>query len=518
MAACVVCGDDEKEDAPLRKTSCGEHWMCDVCLEQVFDLAIRDESKYHPRCCDAQFSVLLIDDFEDYLPFELAFDYRVKEREYSIQSRSRTYCGNKTCGHFIHPDSYKQDPADSALCDACNALTCIKCMTLIDYEGPHTCAISDAEVKFQEAVKEHKYQRCTCKYVIELSEACNHITCKCGREFCYICGEDWEGYHGCPSYGHPQYDDDGYNQDGFHKDTGLNRNGFTRQGQQEHDRFGDTGFDDEGFDREGFDEDGRDRNGFNRDGWDDAGFDVNGFNAEGLNADGLPRMPADMLEEHRMAMDARNIELGNFEAEQEEEEGTESSVSSEEGDGDENEGQEPTGEAVTENEENEGESDGEEDNGVPTEEDLGGNPTEARNLAGEPQSPSHNGSNEGEDDRMLQDFGDDEDPHHGTPSSDEGFLNLTAREQLAQAFANASSDDLPPSPKMMDIDQGDSFEESAEIKELVVIGEGQDIHQEGDVDGTSTHQGNVGQGSTALYGSQSFSGTTNVGNTAQGPQ
>ncbi|KAF2497954.1 hypothetical protein BU16DRAFT_537538 [Lophium mytilinum] len=359
MAVCVVCEDEEKEETPLRETGCGEHSMCDACLEQVFRLALTDESKYHPQCCGLEESVLLVDDFEQYLPFELVFDYRVKEREYSVLARSRTYCGSKTCGKFIHPDNYKQDPADSALCDACNQLTCTKCATLMDSKGPHTCVISEAEVKFQEAVKEHKYQRCTeCNFVIELTEACNHISCECGREFCYICGKNWDGYHECPSYGHPVYDDEGYNQilpfkDGFHKDTGLNRNGFTRSGQIDHDRFGETGFDDQGFDREGRDANGRNRGGFDRDGFDENGFDAEGRDADGLDAEGLPMMPADMLEEHRMAMEARNIELGNFQAEpeEEEEESSESSESSEEDEGDEDEGQqgqEPIAEAAAE--------------------------------------------------------------------------------------------------------------------------------------------------------------------------
>ena len=59
--------------------------------------------------------------------------------------------------------------------------------------------------------------------------ACNHITCECGNEFCYICGKPWAGYHSCPRYGVPVYDEDGYNQDGYHRDTGLDREGRTRR-------------------------------------------------------------------------------------------------------------------------------------------------------------------------------------------------------------------------------------------------------------------------------------------------
>lgn len=52
--------------------------------------------------------------------------------------------------------------------------------------------------------------------------------CQCGAEFCYVCGESWQGMHGCPQYGPAVYDEAGYNQDGFHRDTGLDREGQTR--------------------------------------------------------------------------------------------------------------------------------------------------------------------------------------------------------------------------------------------------------------------------------------------------
>jgi hypothetical protein len=53
--------------------------------------------------------------------------------------------------------------------------------------------------------------------------------CGCGHDFCYVCGKDWNGLHGCPHYGPATYDEEGYNQDGYHRDTGLNRDGLTRR-------------------------------------------------------------------------------------------------------------------------------------------------------------------------------------------------------------------------------------------------------------------------------------------------
>lgn len=55
--------------------------------------------------------------------------------------------------------------------------------------------------------------------------------CECGTDFCYICGDEWHGMHGCPHYGPAVYDEEDYNQDGFHRTTGLNREGRTRRDQ-----------------------------------------------------------------------------------------------------------------------------------------------------------------------------------------------------------------------------------------------------------------------------------------------
>jgi hypothetical protein len=95
----------------------------------------------------------------------------------------------------------------------------------------HTCTTPEIDEKFQQTAKEKGYQECKiCGHVIELKEACNHITCECGHEFCYLCGEEWYVSlcpKGCPKYGQPQYDDEGYNQDGFHRETGRDRQGRT---------------------------------------------------------------------------------------------------------------------------------------------------------------------------------------------------------------------------------------------------------------------------------------------------
>jgi hypothetical protein len=117
--------------------------------------------------------------------------------------------------------------------------------TILTAVNKHKCEVSEEDKKFKATAKEKGYQECkACGSTVELAEACNHITCECGNQFCYVCGRAWENLSycvgGCPRYGPAVYDDDGYNEDGFHKDTGLDRNGLTAR-----DRWGEGDDDDE---------------------------------------------------------------------------------------------------------------------------------------------------------------------------------------------------------------------------------------------------------------------------------
>jgi hypothetical protein len=42
------------------------------------------------------------------------------------------------------------------------------------------------------------FRRCPkCKFVIEKQNGCNHITCLCKYEFCYLCNDTYKYPHRC---------------------------------------------------------------------------------------------------------------------------------------------------------------------------------------------------------------------------------------------------------------------------------------------------------------------------------
>ncbi|KAJ8114367.1 hypothetical protein OPT61_g3742 [Boeremia exigua] len=245
---CVICGGEEASGEQLVRAPCRRHWVCTDDVASFFERATETESLYPPKCCGQLFS---LDAYEAYVPFEISWAFQMKEHgEYSVSAKYRVYCANPTCSMFLSPALHDTDRSSKityAVCqdEACGKLTCTTCKTLIDAVESHTCDADDDYKKFKQTATEKGFQECpNCASTVELAEACNHITCECGTQFCYVCGDQWEGMHGCPHYGRAIYDEDGYNQDGFHRTTGLNLEGRTRVEQMQIDR-GDDEVEDE---------------------------------------------------------------------------------------------------------------------------------------------------------------------------------------------------------------------------------------------------------------------------------
>ncbi len=76
-------------------------------------------------------------------------------------------------------------------CPKCLKSYCFKCKSL-----PHensSCEENKDKIvdsKFHDLAKNNNYKQCEkCNYWIEKSQGCNHMKCKCGHEFCYVCGK-----------------------------------------------------------------------------------------------------------------------------------------------------------------------------------------------------------------------------------------------------------------------------------------------------------------------------------------
>ncbi|OKL57856.1 hypothetical protein UA08_06595 [Talaromyces atroroseus] len=179
---CVCCLETRE---PFLRGYCG-HELCRDCAREIYLGAIRDEELYPPRCCGRPFSPGIILQVLEYSEFRAFCE---KALEYIAENR--VYCAEPTCSTFIPPSAIH---GDNGICPDCHQQTHLPCRALahpgVDCPLDHTfqgvLAIADTQ----------NWRRCfNCRTMVELERGCNHITCRCGSEFCYVCGLVWKTCH-----------------------------------------------------------------------------------------------------------------------------------------------------------------------------------------------------------------------------------------------------------------------------------------------------------------------------------
>lgn len=121
--------------------------------------------------------------------------------QFSTPWESRTFCPNPACGEFI-PKRKKIDPKHpfEVVCRKCRTRACSTCKRAAHIFGQDCPADWELDAVLQMGEKSG-WRRCyKCRTLVELTQGCSHITCRCKAQFCYICGAVWDPTVGCPNY------------------------------------------------------------------------------------------------------------------------------------------------------------------------------------------------------------------------------------------------------------------------------------------------------------------------------
>ncbi|KAI1326239.1 hypothetical protein F5Y16DRAFT_421984 [Xylariaceae sp. FL0255] len=199
--SCVSCTDD-LPSKKLAKLKCGHRW-CKDCLKRKFKLSIDDLQHMPPKCCTPDGIPLKhVNDLFDNT-FKRAWNKKYAE----ISTQDRIYCPKKKCGKFISPDTIHQhrNGRESARC-SCGTRVCCDCNN--KWHESKRCPVDEDEAQLLRHAKEEGWQRCyKCRTMVELKEGCNHMTCRCGAQFCMICGSKWKSCE-CSLFNYDMMDDD----------------------------------------------------------------------------------------------------------------------------------------------------------------------------------------------------------------------------------------------------------------------------------------------------------------------
>lgn len=133
--------------------------------------------------------------------------YIAATEQFIVPTNERVFCSGG-CGLFLGAST----GAATLPCSKCKQSTCTQCK---EKEHGGDCRADDAAL--ETLMQAQRWQKCTnCKSVVELHDGCNHIkyvcsciltrlsltscSCRCGFQFCYICGAEWKTCN-CQLYG-----------------------------------------------------------------------------------------------------------------------------------------------------------------------------------------------------------------------------------------------------------------------------------------------------------------------------
>lgn len=205
-----ICNICQEEKVKFIKLDC-PHKFCQKCLRQYINLNLKEnqfslqnlicpaENCKKPMTFKLIQKILMKKEFEGVDCKLLAFNPEnfLKKNEKIVK------CPKGSCDFFFimrkNEKNLKQYNCPKCRKDFCvngcpelhQGYTCEQYRTLISEEGK----------EFMGVVQEKGIKKCEkCGAWIEKNKGCNHITCKCSHQFCYICGNKWKTCP-CPQFG-----------------------------------------------------------------------------------------------------------------------------------------------------------------------------------------------------------------------------------------------------------------------------------------------------------------------------
>jgi hypothetical protein len=188
---CKICLEAIPEAEFLPLENCGDLFH-KLCIAQCLNTLIND--RQFPLVCplpECRMEINMIDISErlepaDFARFEeFAFNHFVQRN-----MEDMTCCPTPDCSYVFS----KQGQITMFVCPVCKHEYCLQCKC--SYHGGKSCEdyqrdklYDPSDQAFIEFAKGAKYKTCArCKFWVEKSEGCDHMTCRCGYEFCYVCG------------------------------------------------------------------------------------------------------------------------------------------------------------------------------------------------------------------------------------------------------------------------------------------------------------------------------------------
>ncbi|CAH8263642.1 unnamed protein product [Arabidopsis lyrata] len=204
---CSICFDDDINADQMFSVDICCHVFCSECVRRHIE--VRLAGGYSVTCPQYRCkSKLTYGRCVNILTPKLKEMWEQRIREDAIHVTDRVYCPNPTCSALMSLTELYQLTGSKRCCVKCGEPFCIKCkvpwhnnLSCKRYKELHSNRATN-DNKLTQLANQKSWRQCSkCKQMIELSEGCVHVICRCGHEFCYGCGAD----AGSCSHGHAYY-------------------------------------------------------------------------------------------------------------------------------------------------------------------------------------------------------------------------------------------------------------------------------------------------------------------------
>lgn len=176
LVDCGVCLEPVFSGIAARLPHCS-HTFCSGCLQEGILNFLRTRSEF--RCCGEFLPSTVVAKYGDLDDADLA---RYRDLAVEKVSLNPIYCHDRSCATFIPTYRITED---GARCPACTSITCTQCK-----RRHHEGMCRGEEKRFKNLAKKMNWKFCpSCNELVERSEGCKSISCRCGAVFCYHCGK-----------------------------------------------------------------------------------------------------------------------------------------------------------------------------------------------------------------------------------------------------------------------------------------------------------------------------------------
>ncbi|CAO2210140.1 unnamed protein product [Urochloa humidicola] len=202
---CKICFDHVSPSDVHRASSGCTHAFCAACLARYISAKIQEGISgvkcpaedcggvLDPQLCQGILSREAFEDWCAALCMSMVHGW----------SSNVCYCPFNDCSEMMVDDRGGENPESECL--VCRRLFCAQCgvpwhagVSCLQYMQLAPEDRRKEDLLVLEMANGNKWTRCPrCKFIVERHDGCAHMTCRCGFQFCYACGEPWEGHSSC---------------------------------------------------------------------------------------------------------------------------------------------------------------------------------------------------------------------------------------------------------------------------------------------------------------------------------